>query len=74
MRTIRVVAEASSLGLGDIMVLQYIRVFRNPDSIIFNTIKNTDASLSFKLLLKCRIEMMYCSAQYVPPVAKTCFH
>ena len=54
------------LGLGVKTVLQYTRVFRNPDGMIFNTVKNTDAFLSIKLTRSCCIEAMYCSAQHSP--------
>ena len=45
----------SGLGLGSIKVVQYTRVLRSLNGMIFNTIINTDAPLSIKLILRCCI-------------------
>lgn len=57
-------AIASRLGryLG-IIVYQAIK----KGGIIFNTVKNTDAAVSIKLIQKCCIEGMYYSTQHLPP-------
>lgn len=48
------------LGLGVIKVLYISMIF-----VFFNTVKNTDAHLSIKLIWRCCIES--CSAQLTPP-------
>lgn len=54
--------ERPELGLGDIMVLQYISIFRNPDGMIYDKVKNTDAPLPVKLIQRWHIEVMSCTA------------
>lgn len=44
------------VGLNGITVLTYTRIFRNPNSTIFNNLKNTDAHLSIKLIWRGYIE------------------
>lgn len=48
-----------SIGLGSIMVLLYIRVFRNPEGLSLNISWKKSAPLSIKLFV--------CSAQHAPP-------